>query len=63
MLFDDIAYLVTDKKEVSVIFDFTNATIEDNFGFNAYLELRDNLGNVVLSTLNDTIKLKSKGTH
>lgn len=56
VLFDDIAYLVTDKKEVSVIFDFSNATIEDNFGFNAYLELRDNLGNVVLSTLNDTIK-------
>lgn len=55
VLFDDIAYIVADKKELSIVFDFSNAGVQDNIQFNAYLELRDGLDNVVLSTLKDTI--------
>ena len=56
ILFDDIAYLVADNKEVSIIFDFSAANVESNLSFNVYLELRDKMDNIVLSTLRDTIK-------
>lgn len=56
VLFDDIAYLVEDDKEISLLFDFSNTSLQSNYSFNAYLELRDGLDNVVLSTLKDTIK-------
>lgn len=56
VLFDEVAYIVSDKKDVSIIFDFSKCEVDTDFTFNAYLDLRDNLGNVVLSTLSDTIK-------
>lgn len=56
VMFDEVAYLVTNKKDVSVIFDFSNATLINSFEFNVILDLRDDLGNVVLSTLKDNVK-------
>ena len=55
--FDDISYLVTDSKDLSIVFDFSKATIKNNFTFNAYVDLRDSLDNVVLSTLKDSLKV------
>ncbi len=56
LVFDEVAYLVTSKKSVSVVFDFSNATVNSDFNFNAYLDLRDSDNNVVFSTLKDNVK-------
>ena len=54
--FDEGAYLATDSKDVSFKIDFSKAIIDNDFNFNMYIDLRDEIGNVVLSTLRDTIK-------
>ena len=53
--FEDMAYTVTNTKDVSLVIDFSNTTISDDFTFKAYIDLRDSLDNVVLSTLKDGI--------
>lgn len=55
-VFDEVEYLVTSKKDVSVVFDFSNATVTSDFNFNVYLDLRDESNNVVFSTLKDNVK-------
>jgi hypothetical protein len=50
-----MAYIVTDNKDVSLVIDFSDTTILDDFTFKAYIDLRDSLDNVVLSTLKDSI--------
>ena len=55
--FDDVTYLVTDSKDLSIVFDFSKATVTSNFAFSVYVDLRDSLGNVVLSTLKDSLKV------
>ena len=54
--FDDVSFLVNDSKNVSVIFDFKNTTFDADKTFVAYLDLRDSMDNVVLSTLKDNMK-------
>lgn len=55
-LFDDTSYLVTDSKDVSLIIDFKDANVTSDISFNVYLDVRDNMDNIVLSTLSDSIK-------
>lgn len=54
--FDDVAYIITDKKDLSFVIDFNKAVVDSDFSFNVSLDLRDSKGNVVLSTLKDSLK-------
>ena len=56
VLFDDTSYLVTDSKDVSLIVDFKDAEVTGDLTFNLVLDVRDSMDNIVLSTLNDTLK-------
>ena len=54
--FDDVSFVVSDNKNVSLIIDFSKATVANDFSFNVSLDLRDGGGNVILSTLNSSLK-------
>lgn len=54
--FDDVTFIVSDNKKASLIIDFSKATISDDFTFNVLMDLRDVNGNIILSTLNNSLK-------
>ncbi len=56
VLFDDLTYLATNSKDISLVIDFNHARVDNDFNFNINLELRDSLDNVVMSTKGDSLK-------
>lgn len=54
-VFDHKTFINEATKNISILFDFKNAEISNNFTLNTYLEMR-NTNEVILTTLKSTIK-------